>query len=366
LTEMVNEGRHLRRLRWGTRVATLVKPYQLSFTDITAFEVVWIIAEDDRRQIGIGEAVALPGYNWETGQTVRGAVGVICQDADGAAVSAIVQRCRDLRKQHPFAASAVMAALDMPRFLAHASSNARFPISAAISGDLPLAMLRQIVETQLGSGYNFLKVKVGRNLESDAAAARCVLTEWAGRQFRVVFDANQAHSIDAALAFAGVLRECSSERLQWYEQPVDRRDWEGMERLCRTSGVPIVLDECIYNEEDVERAAAIGAHGVKLKLIKNFGIVETLSLARLARKHGLIVVFGNGVASDIGNLSEYLTLAAAEGLFAMPSESSGFVKLGEPILGRILKIDSSGHFGCRVSAGVVDERIKEFVQVAIG
>ncbi len=366
MTNMVNEGRHLRRLRWGTRVATLIKPYELSFADITAFEVVWIWAEDDRSQIGVGEAVALPGYNWETVQAVRAAVGVICEDADGAAVSAIVQRCRDLRQQHPFAASAVMAALDMPQFLAHAGSNARFPISAAVAGDLPVVTLRQIVEAQLGSGYNFLKVKVGRDFESDAAAARCVLTEWAGRHFSVVFDANQAHSTDAALAFAAVLRECASERLQWYEQPVDRRDWEGMERLCRTSGVPIVLDECIYNEEDVERAAVIGAHGVKLKLIKNFGIVETLSLGRLARKHGLIVVFGNGVASDIGNLGEYLTLAAAEGLFAAPSECSGFAKLREPILGQVLKIDSSGHFVCRVSASAVAERIKEFVQVAIG
>ena len=75
-----------------------------------------------------------------------------------------------------------------------------------------------------------------------------------------------------------------------------------------SSQVPIVLDESIYNEADIVRAARIGAYGVKLKLMKNFGIAETLSLARQARHLGLIVVFGNGVATDIGNLGEYLVI----------------------------------------------------------
>jgi L-alanine-DL-glutamate epimerase-like enolase superfamily enzyme len=176
----------------------------------------------------------------------------------------------------------------------------------------------------------------------------------------VVFDSNQAHTERDGLAFARMLRDCESDRLQWFEQPVDRRDWKGMERLCRAREVPIVLDECIYDAADVERAAAIGAFGIKLKLVKNFGISETLSLARLAGTLGLVVVFGNGVASDLGNLAEYLTLAAGDGIFAAPSESSGFAKLRQPILGSVLSIDAHGKFGCTAPAGILAERIKEF------
>ena len=206
------------------------------------------------------------------------------ETADGAPVSAVAQKCRDFQQEHPFAASAVMAALDMPLFLAHADPQAQFPISAPVSGDWPGSELRRAVEAKLRSGYDYIKVKVGRDFDSNVAAARCVLTKWPGRDFHVVFDANQAHSIDVAFAFADVLRSCASARLQWYEQPMDRRDWQGMERLCRDARVPIVLDECIYSQADVRRAAAIGAYGVKLKLCKNFGIAETLSLARLARR----------------------------------------------------------------------------------
>jgi L-alanine-DL-glutamate epimerase-like enolase superfamily enzyme len=366
LIDPADESRRLRRLRWGVRIEPLVKPYDLSFVQLTAFDVVWVLAEDDQGQFGIGEAVPLPGYNWETVETIRASTAAICQGAAGATVSSIVRKCREFRRDHPFAASAVMAALDMPAFLNESASGARFPISAPVAGDWPISMLRETIDAQLGAGYKFIKVKVGRDFERDAAAARFILKEWPGRRFGVVFDANQAHSVELGLSFAGVLRECASDRLQWYEQPVDRRDWLGLERICRASAVPIVLDECIYDETDVGRAAAIGAHGVKLKLIKNFGILETLSLARLAHRLGLIVVFGNGVASDIGNLGEYLVLAAGGRLFAAPSECSGFAKLRRPILGDVLHIDSNGQFGCRLSNRAVTSRIETLVQTTVG
>lgn len=321
--------------------------------------MVWVWAEEESGRIGIGEAVPLPGYNWETLDSIRSTVAEICEGADDALISDVLQRCRAARREHPFAASAVISALELPLFLKHASSSARFPVSAPVSSDWPLPLLRTEVNAQLATGYHFIKMKVGRDFDCDIAAARCLLTEWPGKKFRVVFDSNQAHTTEEGLAFARVLRECASDRLQWYEQPVDRRDWDGMERICRAREAPIVLDECIYDEADVVRAAAIGASGVKLKLIKNFGIAETLSLARRGRKLGLFVVFGNGVASDVGNFGEYLTLAAEPGLFAEPSECSGFAKLKEPVIGSVLSIEN-GYFACPISAAAASERIREF------
>lgn len=363
---MTKDGRYLQRLRWGSDVAALTKPYDLSFAQLNAFNVVWVLAEDSEGRIGIGEAVPLPGYNWETLESICGAVASICEAADGATVASVVGKCRDFHGDHPFAASAVMAALDMPQYLGYAGATSRFPISAPVSGHWPVAKLRHAVEAQISGGCKFVKVKVGRDFDSDAAAARTILTEWPSTSFSAVFDANQAHSTEQGLAFARVLQSCASERLQWYEQPVDRRDWEGMERLCRSVSIPIVLDECIYDEADIRRAAAIGAYGVKLKLVKNFGIAETISLGRLAQNLGLVVVFGNGVATEIGNLGEFLTLAAAGGLFAVPSESSGFAKLQQPILGRILDVSPDGHLVCCATTAEITERIGSFFQVDAG
>jgi len=355
----------LRRLRWGVQHAPLTKPYELSFASLTAFDVVWVRAEIETGDIGLGDAVPLPGYNWETLDSIRATVSAICDDADGRSASAIVERCRGVRSQHPFAASAVMAALELPSFLDRAKQPPeQFPISAPVAAEWPVQKLRDVVQALLTSGYRYIKVKVGRNLDDDIRTARCLLTEWPGEHFGVVFDANQAHSVEDALTFSQALRQCASSRLQWYEQPVDRDDWQGMERVCRSDGAPVVLDECIYDRSDVERARRIGAYGVKLKLVKNFGIGETLALARHARSLGLAVVYGNGVASDIGNLGEYLTLAAGEGMFASASECSGFAKLKTPLLGPLLRIDQAGQFSLNASAAEVRTAVSAFGQDA--
>jgi muconate cycloisomerase len=344
----------------------LLKPYDLSFTQLVSYESVWVAAEHENGAIGMGEAVALPGYNHETFDTVRTAVEALTAGADGESGEAIAQRCRDVMVDRPFAASAVMTALDMPAYLSHAGTGAWFPLSAPVSGDWPLAKLRSTVESYLSAGYVHIKCKVGRDFDCDVAAARSLLSDWPGRSFGVVFDANQAYAPDVAHAFARELHRLGSDRLQWFEQPVDRHDWDAMERLCRGRSAPIVLDESIYSEGDVERAAAMGAHGVKLKLMKNFGIVETLSLAHRARALGLTVVFGNGVATDLGNLGEYLVLAAGKGVFAAPSECSGFAKLRQPLLGSLLSLDRNGRFTCSGGAGEIADRLLAFSAQRVG
>ena len=99
----------------------------------------------------------------------------------------------------------------------------------------------------------------------------------------------------------------------------------------------------------MKRAAEVGARGIKLKLVKNLGPTETVRLANFARELGLLVVFGNGVATDVGNLAEFLVLASAPDLFNAPSESSGCAKLIRPVFS-ILEI-SDGNLGCRIVGG---------------
>lgn len=333
------DGQRIVRLRTGIARCPLVKPYDLSFATLTSYDCVWVSAEDSLGRFGLGEAVALPGYNWETVQTITATITQLVAEGDGRSAYDIVEFCRAVQSEHPFAASAVVTALDLPDYLDHAGSGRRFPLSASVSGDWPLEQLRTAVEAGWAGGFRFFKMKVGRDLDRDVRAARCILSEWPNHDFGVVFDANQSYSTAEAVEFARALGRCETRSLQWFEQPVSRDDWDGMEAVCRARLAPIVLDECIYDEADVDRAKAIGAHGVKLKLFKNFGIRQTLALAQSARAKGLLVVFGNGVATDIGNLGEYLALSAAGDLFAAPAESGGFAKLRTPLLGPLLSVE---------------------------
>lgn len=332
--------RHFRKLLWGRTSSILQKPYELSFGRLAEFCSVWVFAEDEDGGIGLGEAVALPGYGWETTDSIACTVEKIIHSGKRADDSTLIQLATRAYAENPFAASAIITALEMPRYVIGPATG-KCALNAPVSGEVSVERFRADVRCALELGFQYIKVKIGRSLSANIAAARCILREFADYDFRVVFDANQGFSLAAALEFAAALADCASQRLLWFEQPVNRTAWTDMEALCCAGLAPILLDECIYDLNDIARAAALGAYGVKLKLFKHLGISGTLSLAQRARAAGLTVVFGNGVATDIGNFGEYLVLTFGQGQFDPPIESNGFLKLNRPLL-NVLAVDSRG------------------------
>ncbi len=290
----------------------LARPYSLSFAHLEALDVVWVWLAFDQGPPGVGEAVALPGYGDETADAVAHEVGALLDDAVGPA-DALDRASAALVKRAPFAASAVRTALQLPTLLA-SSAPTEIPLTMA-PATLPDAA------AAVEAGYRHLKLKVGANLEADLERALDAL----GLDARCAFDANQGYGVAEALRFADAIAD--HPRLQWFEQPVDRRDWSAMARICRHR-VPVLLDEPIHDAASVRRATDIGAAGVKLKLCKIGGPRDLLAIAGAAE--GLKCVQGNGVATDIGNLPELLL--AGTGGFEAPCEAVGFARLEAPLL----------------------------------
>lgn len=334
------ELRHFRKLLWGRTSSVLQKPYELSFGRLSEFCSIWVFAEDEKGDIGLAEAVALPGYGWETTDTIACTVEKIIDSGSRAGESTLIELATRAYAENPFAASAIITALEMPRYVV-ARATGRYSLNAPVSGEVPIEQFRADVRRALELGFQYIKVKIGTSLSANIAAAHSILREFGDYEFQVVFDANQGFSLAAALKFAAALADCASQRLLWFEQPVNRSAWADMEALCCAGLAPILLDECIYDPNDIARAAALGAYGVKLKLFKHLGISGTLSLARQARAAGLAVVFGNGVATDIGNLGEYLVLSFGKGLFDAPIESNGYLKTNRSLL-NVLGLGAGG------------------------
>jgi L-alanine-DL-glutamate epimerase-like enolase superfamily enzyme len=328
----------IRRLDWGLARVPLKQPYHLSFASLEDYATIWVRFESMDGSVGLGEAVPLPGYGDETIEEVRKTVAALTERAEGKPVSEIAGRCREIWPDRPFAASSVMTALELPELIEETQTGAAFPLNFPVAGDAPESLLQAQIESALDQGFRFIKVKCGKNLTQELANLPLLLSGFQGRTFKALFDANQGFSRNEALAFAQGLKQHDKGRLCWFEQPLDRRDWEGLARLCAASPVPIILDESVYSALDIRRAAEIGAHGVKLKLFKQGGPFACLALARQAKDLGLTVVFGNGVATDIGNLAEYLIAAQSGGLFSPPMESNGFSKLTRPLLGTSLTV----------------------------
>jgi L-alanine-DL-glutamate epimerase-like enolase superfamily enzyme len=183
------------------------------------------------------------------------------------------------------------------------------------------------VECGLAQGYRHFKMKVGKALENDIRSSRFILQEYVGKDVTVRFDANQAYSLEEAVTYCSAMEDLIQDDLLWLEQPLDKDDWEGMKTLYKRVCFPMILDECIYNEEDIARAKDVGCTGIKLKLFKHLGMNSCLRLARVAHDYGLKVTIGNGVASDIGNLCEALVISSDSDLFVEGAECNGYVKL---------------------------------------
>ena len=339
--------RRVKQLLFGKSRCALLKPYVLSFTTLDSFETIWVYAKDEDDRIGIGEAVALPGYSWETTDSIFATVASIVENASDLTYDKLIERCRTKRCEHPFATSAVMTALEMPLWLEHLSHKACFPLNYPVSSELSPEILKNAIQTGLRAGYHYIKVKIGRDLTKDLETAEHMLMgRFYPHSIPIVFDANQAYTLEEALEFAHFLEKYTTSHTFWFEQPIAWNDWKSLKILCHSTKTPIVLDESIYTAHDIKKAHAIGAYGVKLKIFKNFGLTETLALARQARALDMAVVFGNGVATDIGNFAEYLVLSAGIQTFSSPAECNGFLKIKTPLIFNSLFIDDKGKLCC--------------------
>jgi|GEM_PF-1093665 len=328
-------------ITFGTSRSPLRNPYKLSFTTVTEFESVWVRIENDAGEVGIGEAVALPGYSWETTASILACLDEIVSSGDGHTEASLRATCAAKREKNPFATSAVVTALDLLVYLKAERPVRGFPLNLPISSEMSFDELDRCLKEGLTQGYRFAKVKIGKSLENDVAAVPHLMARWSSN-YLFVFDANQAYDLDQANQFCVVLQPYIHGPALWLEQPLNMHDWEGHAALCAQTNTPIVLDESIYNQSDVVRAKSIGASGVKLKLFKNHGISGTLALARQARALGLGVVFGNGVATDIGNFAEYIALINEPNLFDDPLECNGFIKQKQPQLFPNLALNKHG------------------------
>jgi L-Ala-D/L-Glu epimerase len=311
-------------------ILPLTTPYVLSFTTVTAIvsQIVTITLAGGTH--GRAETVALPGYSRESSEDIRAALAALLPRLRGLDAGTARQLARDELAHLPFALSPVLTALDLATGAFAPPTAADVPLLAPLHAREPAELLRA-ARGLLEQGYRTLKVKIGRDLAGDIATARVLLDELP-EDVRIRFDANEAYDRATAERFLEALRHPRHHLIELVEQPLPRDDWDDTQALACVSPVPLMLDEGIGTEADIDRAAAIGAGFIKLKLFKNGAPCDIIALARRARDRDLRVVLGNGVSADIGCLTEAWVYARHPNLFAGAGEMNGFVKITRPLL----------------------------------
>lgn len=173
-------------------------------------------------------------------------------------------------------------------------------------------------------GFRTLKVKVGgAALESDAARVRAAHA--AAPEAALVLDANASLSPAQALALLGALGPARS-KLVLFEQPTPAEDLAALRAVQQEGGVAVAADESARSVADVlSIVAAQAARVVNVKITKT-GLLEAWDMITVARAHGLALMIGGMVETELA-MTTSACLAAGIGGFA-------FVDLDTPLFMR--------------------------------
>lgn len=313
----------------------LTTPYHLAFGDVIALDTILVVMHDDRGGEGYGDATVLTGYTDETIEASWPLASAFAHRLVGLDLAAAKAEALALAPQAPFVATAFASAVEMLESapVLHLEHDIAVPVLGAINDTEPDAMRAQI-DRLCAAGYRTLKIKVGSAApEADARRISAALAHVVGRAALRV-DANQGYTPAQAIAFANAV---PVDGIELFEQPCAAGDWAAHMAVVPHCPLPLMLDESIYHEADIDEVARRrAARFVKVKLMK-FATLERLAAAiERIRGHGLEPVLGNGVASDVGCWME--TCVAARHI-RNAGEMNGWLKMSRPIFESPMRVE---------------------------
>lgn len=302
----------------------LKTPYPLSLGEVNHFELFLVRVQVESGE-GVGETVPLPGYSHETEELVWRLLREWAGLLPGMDAEEALLRLEPIRKKHPFAVTPLVTAIETALHPFELPEQISVPLLGTVMAHRE-ENLESEIEALLQEGYSVLKLKVGWDEQEDAAYTRRV-QQIVGDRALIRLDANQAYSMEQATYLTS---NVDPSGIELFEQPFKTGDWDSMVRLREISPLPLMLDESIDSEAELEKMIQLQcAQVVKFKLMKAGGLGELKRLILRAKGAGLKVVLGNGVAGDIGNFHE---LVIAGRHIETAGEMNGFLKQEQRML----------------------------------
>lgn len=172
-----------------------------------------------------------------------------------------------------------------------------------------------VVEQQLDEGrrlgFRHFNIKVGapQTPEYDLELARKV-REFAPDGF-LWADANTGYTVDQALQMAPKLADLGVDVL---ESPLPPNRIRGYQALKKQGALPILMDEGILSPVEAEEFAALGMmDGIAMKPARNAGLYPSLMIISVLKERGMMVL-GSGLTDPDLSLAASLHLYAWAGI----------------------------------------------------
>jgi muconate cycloisomerase len=169
---------------------------------------------------------------------------------------------------------------------------------------------KDLSEAQLkwDQGYRFFKLKLGVKSLDDDIALTIAIREKLGDQLQICADANMGMNLDQANTYVQAVK---NTRLAYLEQPLHKKDIQGIQTLAKTSPIPIGLDESVTSTDDILAAARDGVQGVSLKTLKLGGLSGVMGAGHLCHAFKLQINLASKMAETGIGAAALLHLSAA-------------------------------------------------------
>lgn len=283
------------RIEAKTVTMPLKEAYTIAYETVESACNVFLRVETDSGIVGFGCAAPDQPVTGETAETVQGAISNVIEPAlhgaDPLRRSLLLEDLkRDLATKPSAQAAADMALYDIVGKVAGLPlwkllGGYRESITTSVTiGILAEAETVAAAKHWIASGFTCLKIKGGRDVDSDVARVLKV-RETVGPDIELRFDANQGYTVEQARRFVDGTRAANLELL---EQPTPKGQPELLGQVTRSVSIPIMADESLMTLRDAFRLARHEfVDMVNIKLMKVGGIAEAMHINSVARAAGL-------------------------------------------------------------------------------
>jgi L-alanine-DL-glutamate epimerase-like enolase superfamily enzyme len=124
--------------------------------------------------------------------------------------------------------------------------------------------MKQQIDQKLADGFHCLKLKIGAiDFEKELQLLHYIRQNYTPEQIEIRVDANGAFDSETALT---KLNQISGFKLHSIEQPIAKKQHDRMAELCKTTPIPIALDEELIGVFTIDEKAAL-LHKMKPQFI---------------------------------------------------------------------------------------------------
>ncbi|EJR55016.1 hypothetical protein IIM_01956 [Bacillus cereus VD107] len=301
------------------RRVKLHTPFKTALRTVTEIESIGVFIHTDEGIVGKGAAAATPVI---TGDFASGIEEAILGSIRSALVDRDILQFQTLLLHIQMSCvgnTSAKAAVDMALYDLYCQFHS-IPIYALLGGkkeiytditvsvDEPLLMAKE-AKKHIEKGFQTLKIKVGKEAHLDLERIEAIRNV-VPKNTTLRLDVNQGWNPKEAVS---IIKEMENRNLniEFVEQPVHAKDWDGLKYVKDNVQTPIMADESIFSARDALKLVQGGyADLINIKLMKCGGIREAWRIADIAETAGVKCMVGSMMESSL-SVSAVSHLAAA-------------------------------------------------------